>query len=70
MSKGSDVEPSKTTVPFIVLMEGSDDAEESWSTSNLGKDLEESIPTNKIKGFGDVYKGDEQRLSLFPAFLL
>ena len=68
MSKGSDVEPSNNCA--LVLMEGSDDAEESWSTSNPGKDLEESIPTNQITGFGEVYKGDEQRLSPFSAFLL
>ena len=51
-------------------MERSDDAEKSGWTSNLGKDLEEAIPTDKIKSLCEVYEGNEESLPLLPAFLL
>ena len=64
MLKAADVEPSKTTV------EGSDDAEKSGWTSNLGKDLEEAIPTDQIESLCEVYEGKEEWLPLLPAFIL
>ena len=51
-------------------MEVSDDAEKFGWTSNLGKDLEEAIPTDQIKSLCEVYEGNEEWLPLLPAFLL
>ena len=51
-------------------MEGSDDAEKFGWTANLGKDLEEAIPTDQIESLCEVYEGNEEWLPLLPAFLL
>ena len=51
-------------------MEGSDDAEKSGWTSNLGKDLEEAIPIDQIESLCEVYEGNEEWLPLLLAFLL
>ena len=51
-------------------MEGSDDAEKSGWTSTLGKDLEEAIPTDQIESLCEVYEGNEEWLTLLPAFLM
>ena len=75
MLKAANVEPSKTTVPFMsswsrqggvkdhcafhVFVEGSDDAEKFGWTSNLGKDLEDAIPTDQIESLCEVYEGNE-----------
>ena len=55
---------------FHVFVEGSDDAEKSGWTSNLGKDLEEAIPTDQIESLCEIYESNEEWLPLLPAFLL
>ena len=69
MSKGNDVEPSKTTMPFV-LTEGSDDAAGSGWTSDLGDNLEKTIPADQVDSLREVYEGYVEWLSLFLAFLL
>ena len=51
-------------------MEGSDDAEKFGWTSDLGKNLEEAIPTDQIESLCEVYEGNEEWLPLLPTFLL
>ena len=51
-------------------MEGSDDAEKFGWTSNLGKDLEEAVPTDQIESLCEVCEGNEEWLPLLPTFLL
>ena len=46
-------------------MEGSDDAEKFGWTFNLGKDLEEAIPTDQIEC---LCENNEEWLPLLPTF--
>ena len=68
MLEAADVEPSKTTVPFMSL-EGSDDAEKFGWTSYLGKDLEEAIPADQIESLCEVYEGRQRRVVAFAPYI-
>ena len=48
-------------------MEGSDDAEKFGWTSNLGKNLEEAIPTDQIESLCEVYEGN--RVASFVPYI-
>lgn len=45
--------------------------ERNWGwTSNLGQDLEEAISAQQVESLCEIYEGNEEWLSLFPAFLV
>ena len=71
MSKGSDVEPSKTTVPFMFLSRDLMMLRSlpRW-TSDLEKDLEKAVPADLVKSFREVYEGHKKGLPLSPALHL
>ena len=51
-------------------MEGSDDAEEPGWTSDLGENLEKTLPADQVESLREVYEDYEEWLSLLPAFVL
>ena len=55
---------------FHVVVEGSDEAEKLWGTSNLQEDVEQAVSANQVEGLGQVYEDYVEGLALLSAFLL
>ena len=70
MSKVSDVEPLKTTVPFMSLRNDRMMLSNLGSTCHPGEDFEKAVCADKVEGLRQIYEGHEQWLPLFPAFFL
>ena len=51
-------------------MEGFNETEQLGGASDLREDLEETLTTDKVEGFGEIDEGNIQRHVLFLALLL
>ena len=62
--------PVKAHNTLHLLMKGSDDAVQLGGTTDLLQQLEQTLPTHKIKCLGEVNEGDVERRLLLTALIL